>query len=214
MSKHLAYSNARRVLVRFQLPTSAENVTLLAFAAERRPCSDQPISTAGRAHSSKPAAPHAAVAVDRRHRRTDTWTDTVSLPRTSPHVLCPLSSNGRCCLAEVSKRICIAHSKHESQCAAISRPRINVFQMLPKLSVAGYLVNCSTRAVLRQQNLCRREWYACVEQRVSARKMSGDDDDHARRRVECRQIGTDVVLLTQDLSDIEARGAGNCLLVV
>jgi len=32
----------------------------------------------------------------------------------------------------------------------------------------------------------QREWYVCVEQRVFCRKMSGDDDDHAQRRVECR----------------------------
>jgi len=38
-----------------QLPTSADNVTLLAFAAERRPCSNRPISPTRRAHSSKPA---------------------------------------------------------------------------------------------------------------------------------------------------------------
>ena len=39
-----------------QLPTSADNVTLLAFAAERRPCSNRSISPGRRAHSSKPAA--------------------------------------------------------------------------------------------------------------------------------------------------------------
>jgi len=38
-----------------QLPTSADNVTLLAVAAERRPCGNQSISPARRAHSSKPA---------------------------------------------------------------------------------------------------------------------------------------------------------------
>jgi len=48
--------------------------------------------------------------------------------------------------------------------------------------------------VLRQQNFCRREWYVCVEQRVFCRKMSGDDDDHAQRQVECRQMGTSVLL--------------------
>ena len=52
------------------------------------------------------------------------------------------------------------------------------------LIVAGKLFH--TRAVLRQQNFCRREWYACVEQRVFCRKMSVDDDDHGQRRVECR----------------------------
>jgi len=34
-------------------------------------------------------------------------------------------------------------------------------------------VNCSTHAVLRQQNFCRRERYVCEEQRVFCRKMSG-----------------------------------------
>jgi len=36
----------------------------------------------------------------------------------------------------------------------------------------------------------------CVEQRVFARTMSGDDADHARRRVECRQIGIGYVGMT------------------
>ena len=40
-----------------QLPTSADNVTLLALAAERRPCGNRSISPGRRAHSSKPAAP-------------------------------------------------------------------------------------------------------------------------------------------------------------
>jgi len=74
------------------------------------------------------------------------------------------------------------------------------FQMLPKLSIAGDLSYSiagklfHTRAVLRQQNFCRREWYVCVEQRVFCRKMSGDNDDRAQRRAECRQIGTSVLL--------------------
>ena len=60
--------------------------------------------------------------------------------------------------------------------------------MLPKLSVAGdlsYSNRCelSTRAVQRQRSFCRREWYACVEQRVFCGKMSGYDVDHAQRRV-------------------------------
>ena len=42
--------------VRVQLPTYADNVTLPAFAAERRPCSSRPTSLGRRAHSSKPAA--------------------------------------------------------------------------------------------------------------------------------------------------------------
>jgi len=39
--------------------------------------------------------------------------------------------------------------------------------MLPKLSIAGdlsYSSYCSTRAVMRLQNFCRREWYVCVFQ--------------------------------------------------
>jgi len=39
-----------------QLPTPADNVTLLAVAAERRPCSNRSIFRGRRAHSSKPAA--------------------------------------------------------------------------------------------------------------------------------------------------------------
>jgi len=38
-----------------QLPTTADNVTLLAGAAERRPCSSQSISPVRLAQSSKPA---------------------------------------------------------------------------------------------------------------------------------------------------------------
>ena len=53
-----------------QLHTSADSVTLLAVAAERRPCSNRSIS-----HGYQPTAanpPHAAAAVNRRVRRTDT----------------------------------------------------------------------------------------------------------------------------------------------
>ena len=39
-----------------------------------------------------------------------------------------------------------------------------------------------------------------LEQRVFCRKMSGDDDDRAERRVECRQIGTSVLSLSVCLS--------------
>ena len=51
----------RRRQIYAQLPTSADNVALPAFAAahravERRPCSSRSISPARRAHSSKPAA--------------------------------------------------------------------------------------------------------------------------------------------------------------
>jgi len=38
-----------------QLITPADNVTLLAFATERQPCSNRSISPARRVHSSKPA---------------------------------------------------------------------------------------------------------------------------------------------------------------
>jgi len=50
----ISYVLPKQVCV--QLPTSADNVTLLAVVAERRPCSNRSISTANRAHSSKPAA--------------------------------------------------------------------------------------------------------------------------------------------------------------
>ena len=41
---------------KLQLHASADNVALLAFAAERRPCSNRSISFCRRAHSNKPAA--------------------------------------------------------------------------------------------------------------------------------------------------------------
>jgi len=66
------------------------------------------------------------------------------------------------------------------------------------LIVAGKLFHTHSPAVLRQQNFSRREWYVCVEQRVFCRKMSGDDDDHAQRRVECRQTGTSVLSTFRD----------------
>jgi len=60
---------------------------------------------------------------------------------------------------------------------------LNCAQLVICLMVAGKL----RHTVRRQRSFCRREWYACVEQRVFCRKMSGDNDDHAERRVECRQ---------------------------
>jgi len=55
-----------------QLPTSADSVTLLAFAAERQPCSSRSISPAHRAHSSKPAAAACGGPImGRMDRRTD-----------------------------------------------------------------------------------------------------------------------------------------------
>ena len=69
----------RREQVCVQLPTSAVNVTLPAFAAAAPCCcgttarpapgSNRPISPARQALSSKP--PHAAAVVDRRDRRSD-----------------------------------------------------------------------------------------------------------------------------------------------
>ena len=35
--------------------------------------------------------------------------------------------------------------------------------------------------------------------RVFCRKMSGDDDDHAQRRVECRQMGTSIGAVDVDV---------------
>jgi len=61
-----------------QLPTSADNVTLLAVVAERQPCSNRSLSPGRRAHSSKPAA----AACGRRMRgRTDRLTDARQLHR-------------------------------------------------------------------------------------------------------------------------------------
>ena len=55
-----------------QLPTSADNVTLLAFAAERQPCSNRSTFPVRRAHSSKLAA---AAFSGRLLGRTDGQTD-------------------------------------------------------------------------------------------------------------------------------------------
>jgi len=59
-----------------RLSASADNVTLLAFAAERRPCSNRPISAGRRAHSSKPTA---AACGGRMVGRTDGQTDRRTL---------------------------------------------------------------------------------------------------------------------------------------
>ena len=53
----------------------------------------------------------------------------------------------------VTVTLCVAHNNRESQCAAISRPWINVFQMLPKLSVAGDL-SCSSRQTVPDARSC------------------------------------------------------------
>ena len=55
MSRDLLLSRQRHRQTSL-LPTSADNVTLLAFAAVGPPCSDRSISHARRAHSSEPAA--------------------------------------------------------------------------------------------------------------------------------------------------------------
>ena len=75
-----------------QLPTSTDNVTLLAFAAERRPCSYRSISSGCRAHSSKPAA---AACGGRRMGRTD-GTDRRTLDSfidPAPHTVRAVSRN-------------------------------------------------------------------------------------------------------------------------
>ena len=64
-----------------QLPTSADNVTLLAFTAARRPCSNRLISPGRRTHSSKPAA---AACVGRMMGRTDRQTDARRFYRLCP----------------------------------------------------------------------------------------------------------------------------------
>ena len=59
-----------------QLPTPADNVTLLASTAARRPCSNRLISPGRRTHSSKPAA---AACAGRMMGRTDRQTDRRTL---------------------------------------------------------------------------------------------------------------------------------------
>ena len=54
--KSLFYLSTSKKHACDQLPASADSVTLLAFAAERRPCSSRSISLGRRAHSSKPVA--------------------------------------------------------------------------------------------------------------------------------------------------------------
>ena len=73
--------------------------------------------------------------------------------------------------------------------------------MLPKLSVAGDLsysvagklfhTRGPATAKLPSPRVVRVHGTASV---LLYRKMSGDDDDHAQRRVECRQTGTSVLL--------------------
>jgi len=59
-----------------QLPTPADNATLLAFAAGRRPCSNRSISRGRRAQGSKPAA---AACAGRMMGQTDRQTDVRTL---------------------------------------------------------------------------------------------------------------------------------------
>jgi len=69
-------SSAERV----QRPTPADNVTLLAFVAERRPCSDRSIVPGRRARSSKPAATaRADRMMGRTNRQTGGGTDRRTL---------------------------------------------------------------------------------------------------------------------------------------
>jgi len=68
-----AGSGLKQEQVRVQHRTSAVNATLLAFAAERRPCSNRSISRVRAAHGSKPAV--AAECGGRQDRRTDGRTD-------------------------------------------------------------------------------------------------------------------------------------------
>jgi len=73
----------RRRQIYAQLPTSADNVALPAFAAahravERRPCSSRSISPARRAHSSKPVtAACGGRQTDRQTDRRPTVTETL-----------------------------------------------------------------------------------------------------------------------------------------
>ena len=65
-----------------QLPTSAVNVALLAFAAQRRSCSNRSISPARRAHSSKPASAECGrQTMEQTDGQTDGRTDTRPLRR-------------------------------------------------------------------------------------------------------------------------------------
>jgi len=60
---------------------AAGNVMLLAFAAERRPCSNRSISAGRRAHSRKPAA---AASGGRMMGQTDRQTDRRTLYQERP----------------------------------------------------------------------------------------------------------------------------------
>jgi len=55
-----------------QLPTSADNATLLAFVAQRRPCCNRSIFPGRRAHRSKPTAAACGIRMmGRADRQTD-----------------------------------------------------------------------------------------------------------------------------------------------
>jgi len=48
---------------------------------------------------------------------------------------------------------------------------------------------------MQQQSFCRQNCCVSVEQRVSCWMTSGENDDHARKRVECRQWGKSALLM-------------------
>jgi len=74
-----------------QLPTSAYNVTLLAIAAGRRPCSNRSISPVCRALSSKPTA---CCRSDRHTGQTVRWTDGHRIiTQTQPNTVQAVSIN-------------------------------------------------------------------------------------------------------------------------
>ena len=74
-----------------QLPMSADNVTLLASAAEHRPCNNGPISPGCWVHSSKPTR---AACSGWMMRQTDGWTDARQFHR--PCSIYYVSSVNKC----------------------------------------------------------------------------------------------------------------------
>ena len=112
--------STERINTSVQLPTSADNVTLLAVTAERRPCSNRSISPARRAHSSKPAA-----AACGRHgcRKTDRRTPD-SFIDPAPHTMQAVSITR----AELQRRTkaVTANShrqvRHDKTIESVSRP--------------------------------------------------------------------------------------------
>jgi len=96
----------RRRQIYAQLPTSADNVALPAFAAahravERRPCSSRSISPARRAHSSKPVT--AACGGRQTDRQTDRQTpDSYRDP--VRHTMQAASQRRPLCMSHTSQR--------------------------------------------------------------------------------------------------------------